>query len=176
MNTEWGTGWNVPPQMLNPTAPPKNPWDALNQDQLLMKHAEMQKQITTLKETEMELRKYIVDRAFPNKHEGTNTLELGNGFELKANVKFNYKLADNKVVENCLDRIALIGNQGAFIAERLVSWKPSFLVTEYRVLQEEAKEGSDAAKAILKIVNDEMLTIDEGAPELKIKEPKGKKK
>jgi len=174
--TEWGTGWNVPPQMLNPTAPPKNPWDLLNQDQLLMEHDALQKQIAKLKETEMELRKYIVDRAFPNKHEGMNTLELGNGYELKANIKFNYKLADNKVVEDCLDRIALTGNQGAFIAERLVSWKPSFLVTEYRVLQEEAKEGSDAAKAILKIVNDEMLVILEAAPELKIKEPRKAKK
>ena len=153
-----------------------NPWDILNQDQLLMKWQRLKDDIETAKAAEMELRKYIISRAFPNKHEGTNTQELGNGYSLKAGVKYNYNLdPDNKKVEEALNKIAMIGNQGSFIAERLVSWKPSFLLTEYRELLKEAEEGNGTSKAILKEIN-AVLTITEAAPTLEIKEPRSKKK
>jgi hypothetical protein len=75
-----------------------------------------------------------------------------------------------------LERIENLGNQGKFIAERLVSWHPSFLVTEYRQLQEDAeKEGSNFAKDALKIIN-EFLVITDAAPSLEIREPKKGKK
>jgi len=64
---------------------------------------------------------------------------------------------------------------GPFIADRLVSWKPTFLLTEYRQLCEDEAKGDKFAKSVLNIVN-EMLTITEGAPSLEIKEPKVKKK
>lgn len=158
----------------NPPANPKpsNPWDSLDQDALLMLHKEKQDALATMKAEELELRKYIVDRAFPQKEEGTNTLELGNGYQLKATIKRNYKLAENPIVEKCLDAVAKIGNQGAFIADRLVSWTPNFLLTEYRKLEEEATT-SEEAKAILKAI-EPMLTITEAAPTLTIKEPKKK--
>jgi len=162
---------NAWPEQLKP--PSTNPWDALSQNELLMKHVALKRAVEDAKEAELELRKYIVNRAFPQKHEGTNTLDLGNGYSLKAGVKFNYQLADNETVEKTLDAIAKIGNDGAFIAERLVSWKPNFLLTEYRKLQEEAAT-SAVAKAILDKVND-MLTITDAAPTLEIKEPKVKK-
>ena len=174
----WSSGWNVQspqiPQQTNWQAPTVNLWGAMSQDQLLMLWDEKKKALSDAKEAEMELRKYIVSRAFPNKQEGTNTLELGNGYQLKAGVKFNYKLAENKIVESCLDRIALMGNMGPFVAERLVSWSPSFLLTEYRNLQEQAKDGDKFAKDVLQIVN-EMLTIDDAAPSLEIKAPSKKK-
>lgn len=176
----WGNSWNTPGQSVGTAtfadAIPRNPLDAMSQDELLVLWDAKKKALTAAKDDEMTMRRYIVGRAFPNAHEGINTQELGNGYQLKAGVKFNYKLANNKIVENCLDRIALIGNAGSFIAERLISWTPNFLITEYRVLQEEAKEGSDVAAQILKIVNDEMLTIDSAAPTLEIKEPKKGKK
>ena len=149
-------------------------WSKLSEDQILMLWKETHEAITAAKNEEMELRKHIVDRAFPDKHEGTNTKDLGEGYQLKAGVKFNYRLADNDTVEKTLDRIRSIGNQGAFIADRLVSWKPNFLLTEYRTLQEEAEKGSIDAKAILKEVT-VMLTIDDAAPTLEIKAPKAKK-
>ena len=167
-------GWDTSIKPTFDNAVPINPLDALSQDELLLKWDALKADLAKAKEAEMEMRKYIVSRAFPDKHEGTNILELGNGYELKAGIKFNYSLADNKTVENCLDRIALIGNQGSFIAERLVSWKPSFLLTEYRNLQEQEKDGDSTAKAVLTIVH-EMLTIKDAAPSL-IKAPKGKKK
>jgi hypothetical protein len=116
----------------------------------------------------------VVSRAFPNANEGTNTVELGNGYELKAGIKYNYKLDENPKVEAGLDAIEKIGNQGKFIADRLVSWTPNFQLTEYRKLQEEAKEGSKDAQEILKIASS-FLTITDAAPTLEIKAPKAKK-
>ncbi len=147
-------------------------WDLLNQDQLLLEWQRLKTEIEAFKAVEMDMRRYIVSRAFPDKHEGTNTQELGNDYKLKAVVKYNYNLdPDNKKVEEALDKIALIGNQGAFIAERLVSWKPSFLLTEYRELQKEKDEGSEIAKAIIAEIH-KVLTIKEATPDLKIVEPK----
>lgn len=161
------------PWPSNPT--PASPWDSMNEDALLMLWQQTKTDIETAKEKEMELRKYIVKREFPKAQEGMNTKELGNGFELKAGVKFNYNLADNDIVEQCLNHIASLGNEGPFIADRLVGWAPSFKLTEYRLLCEAKDKGDERATSILNIVN-KMLTITEAAPELKIKEPKGKKK
>lgn len=163
----WG---NLMPQ--NPQ--PSNPWDAMNEDKLLLLWEDMKKAIEVAKANELELRKYIVNREFPKKEEGMNTKELGQGYQLKAGIKYNYNLADNDTVETCLEKIANLGNAGAFIADRLVSWKPNFLLTEYRQLVEDKEKGSGFAKQCLDIVN-EMLTITEGAPTLEIKAPKSKK-
>lgn len=173
--TEWPkTEWydkaaNV---LINPT--PSSPYDAMNEDQLLMAWDDIKKAITVAAAQEMELRKYIVNRSFPKKEEGMNTKPLGNGYELKANVKLNYNLADNDTVENCLAKVASLGNNGPFIADRLVSWSPNFKLTEYRVLQDDAEKGEKFAQEVLKAI-EPMLTISEAAPELKIKEPKSKK-
>lgn len=169
--------WPNPTMITNhwPTNPvPSSPWDAMNEDQLLLLWQSRKDAIEKAKADEMELRKYIVKREFPKPKEGMNTKELGNGYQLKAGVKLNYNLADNDTVEACLERIASIGNTGSFIADRLISWKPSFLLTEYRQLQIDAEKGEKPAQEILKIIP-EMLTITEAAPSLEIKEPKGKK-
>jgi len=148
--------------------------DSLSQDQVLLKWQEAKDALAKAKDFELELRKYVVSRAFPEKQEGTNTVELGNDYKLKAVIKYNYKLAENAVVQRCLDRVAKTGNEGAFIAERLVSWTPNFLLQEYRAIQEEVEKGNATAKQIYDIVN-EMLTISEAAPTLNIVEPKAKK-
>lgn len=173
----WSNDWSHPTnnpaiQQANVSAAiPTNPFDALNQDELLFKHQKMKEDLEVLKAHEMELRKYIVSRVFPKPNEGMNTLELGAGYELKATVKYHYNLdASNDKIEAALDRIAKIGNRGPIVAERLISWTPAFLLTEYRLLQEE-KDTSAEAKAILQIVN-EILVITDAAPTLAIKEPK----
>jgi len=104
-----------------------------------------------------------------------NTQDLGNGYQLKAGVKYNYNLdSDNNKIEDALLRIGKVSNEGPFIADRLISWTPNFLLTEYRQLQESAQAGSPQAKEMLKIVG-EILTITDAAPTLEIKQPKGKK-
>lgn len=170
----WPVGQNTPIFNQWPSNPtPSNPWDAMNEDQLLLLWEQKKKAIEVAKEEEMDLRKYIVKREFPKANEGMNTKELGGGYQLKAGVKYNYNLADNDKVEDCLNRISQIGNAGAAIADRLVSWKPNFLLTEYRQLVEDKEKGSKFADECLKVIN-EMLTITEAAPTLEIKEPKVK--
>ncbi len=178
----WGSNWpshvaagpqsqaNVAPSKASSAFPE---WDNKSQDEVILEWQSRQQLLTRVKENEMAFRKYVVSRAFPNPHEGTNTLELGEGYALKAGVKFSYNLASNEIVEAGLNKLAKIGNNGSFIADRLVSWTPNFLLTEYREIQKQAKDGLGEAQLMLKIIS-EFLTIDDAAPSLKLKEPKSK--
>ncbi len=175
-NNQWGAqnAWPQPSMAAGVNPQPSSPYDAMSNDELLLAWQKSKDAIEAAKAAEMELRKYVVKREFPKAQEGMNNKDLGNGFTLKAGVKYNYNLADNDKVEDCLNRIAKIGNQGSFIADRLVSWTPTFKLTEYRVLTEEAEKGYSSAKQILAVIAD-MLTIKEAAPTLEIKAPKAKK-
>lgn len=168
--------WSSPPPATAwPSNPvPSNPWDAMNEDNLLMLWQQKKEAIETAKTEEMDLRKYIVSRAFPQKQEGMNNKDLGSGYTLKAGVKFNYNLADNDIVEATLEKLSKLGNAGSAISDRLISWKPNFLLTEYRQLVEDKEKGSKFADDALKVIG-EMLTITEAAPTLEIKEPRKKK-
>lgn len=149
----------------------------LDKDGMLLLWQRVQRKLTIIKEMEMSYRKICAAFLVPAKTEGTNTVELGNGYQAKVVNKYNYKPnPENKIIWKALEKIEAIGNQGKFIAERLFSWSPNFLLTEYRKLQEDAQEGSEDAKAILKIVNTDMITIEEASPTLEIREPKEKKK
>lgn len=165
--------WSTNTTWANPQ--PSSEWDVLNNDQLLLLWEKKKRAIETAKEEEMELRKYIVKREFPKANEGTNKKDLGNGYSLKTVIKYNYNLADNDTVENTLDKLTKMGPEATAIAERLVSWKPNFLLTEYRQLCEDKEKGSQFASTALNIIG-EMLTITEAAPTLEIKEPKARKK
>ena len=160
--------------VLWPTIP-SNPLDSMNEDQLLLLWQDKKNAIERAKVEEMDLRKYIVKREFPKPTEGMNNKDLGNGYVLKAAIKYNYNLADNDTVENTLEKLSKLGNAGSAIADRLVSWKPSFLLQEYRTLQEDKEKGSQFAVQALDVIN-QMLTITEGAPTLEIKAPKDKKR
>ncbi len=151
-----------------------NPLDSMNEDALLLLWQQKKDAIEKARAEEMDLRKYIVCREFPKAAEGTNSKELGNGYTLKAVQKYNYNLADNDTVEATLEKLSNMGPSGAAISDRLVSWSPKFLLTEYRQLQEDKEKGSQFASTALSVIN-EMLTIVEAAPTLEIKEPKVKK-
>lgn len=158
----------MPDEWTNPT--PSDPRDLLDRDTVLMSWQQAKDVLEAAKTTEMEWRKYVVKRAFPNPNEGVNTLSLGGGYELKGTVKYSYKLdKDISKVWAVQNRIAATGNRGAFLADKFFSWKVDFLTTEYKKLLEE--KDSDEAKQILGLIN-EVLTIDDAAPTLAIKEPK----
>jgi len=53
-----------------------NPWDNMNEDQLLLEWQAKKQAIETAKAEEMDLRKYIVAREFPKPSEGMNTRSL----------------------------------------------------------------------------------------------------
>lgn len=155
------------------TIQPVNPLDTMTRDEVLMKWEETKKVLETAKEAEMSMRKYVVSRAFPNATEGVNKVDLGAGYELKASVKFNYKLdTDIDKVSAVHDEISSIGNSGSFIAERLFKWSADLVLKEYRALCE--PNATDEEKQIKKLL-EKVLTVTEGAPTLKIKAPKEKK-
>ena len=138
--------------------------------------------LAELKEREMELRKEAVALGFgKNVQEGVNKLELGNGYELKASVKYNYKLIapegfiGDKVdaVDECIERFTKISNEGSFIAERLFKFDVDMSITEYRKLVEEAEFEPVKAKLLAEL--NRVLLITEAAPTLEIKAPKGGK-
>jgi hypothetical protein len=150
---------------------------SLDKDGMLLLWQNVEAQAKTYKALEMEYRKVCVGFLVPDpiEHEGMNTIPLGAGFEAKAGIKYNYNLKDIDTVEAGLSKLAALGNSGPFIAERLVKWEVSFLLTEYRVLQEAAKSGSAFAKDAIKIIS-EFMVVEEASPTLLIKEPKVKGK
>lgn len=113
---------------------------------------------------ERELRAKIKAELFPDaKPEGTTNLELGMGYKLKLVTKRNYNLASNDKVDEALEAIGKLGNEGTFIAERLVTWHPRLALSEYR-------EAPDNVKAII----DGVLTVTDGTPTVELIEPKAK--
>lgn len=147
----------------------------LDQDGMLLLWKRSKEMLDHWKEREMEWRKVCAAFLVPDKNEGTNTVELGAGYAAKVGIKYNYKLKDNDQVWSGLDRIKALGNDGPFIAERLIGWTPSFKLAEYRILQEDAEKGSAFAKDAIKVISD-FMTMEEAAPTLEIKAPKDKKK
>ncbi len=150
---------------------------SLDQDGMLLLWKRSKETLDHWKALEMEWRKicaaFLVPE--PTRHEGMNTVPLGSGYEAKIGIKYNYKLSnDNEIVWAGLDKIKALGNEGTFIADRLVSWSPNFLLTEYRQLQEDAEKGSAFAKDAIRIIS-EYMTIEEASPTLSISEPKKKK-
>lgn len=140
-------------------------------NKMLVQWEQVKKQLESAKEQEMQLRKQIVDFAFDqNKNSGTERVELGNGYELKAVKKVSYgfiKGNDNKInksaIEKALQKIEKDGAAGELIAERLVQWNPTLSLTEYKLLSDKH----------LKAIN-EVIVTTEGAPTLEIIEPKAK--
>lgn len=125
------------------------------------------------KADEMRLRKEFVDFTFdPNRHEGTERVELHNGYEAKVVKKCNYvfispdptvDVAD--AVDNALNQLEQAGPEGKFVAGRLVKWTPTLSLTEYRNLSPE-----------FKTIVDKVIETRDGAPTLDIIPPKGTKK
>lgn len=182
-NDGWGGSWGnpVPPKQEEFHIPlevkvilSQNNYPE-NRDGLLMLWQKAKEDIEKAKNFEMEIRKLAVKATFDKPKEGMNTVELGNGYIAKASIKYNYNLADNDTVEACLDEISKVGNEGSFIADRLVGWTPAFKLTEYRLIQEGVEKGDQSCIKIMASIN-KMLTITEAAPTLEIKAPKTKTK
>lgn len=116
-----------------------------------------------------------VAKLFPEPKEGTNTIDLGNGYKLKYVHSFNFNLSNSDqpkpesgmeplATDKALDLIEKMGNEGSFIAERLVKWSPELSITEYRKLLPD----SPIKKAI-----DKALKISPAAPKITLETPKG---
>jgi hypothetical protein len=137
-------------------------------DRLIMAWEAQKKTLEVAKDAEMTLRKAVVAFTFdPEKTKGTENVDLGNGWKIKAVKKINYGWIkkDDKVdadaIETALDAIEATGNEGAFIAERLVSWSPTLSVSEYNKLDDKYKKLIDA-----------VIVTTDGAPTLEVVAPK----
>lgn len=145
---------------------------AVERDRLLMLWQDAQKRLETAKAEEMDLRKQVVDFAFDqDKVSGTERIELGGGWQAKAEKKITYGFIqdaegklDRKAVNAALDKIEARSDAGAYIAENLVKWTPALSVTEYKKLTAEDKAAIDA-----------VIVTKEGAPTLEIVAPKAPK-
>lgn len=173
----------VDPVAFNTAAPVVDPLLAkfghLDRDAALVEWQKRKETLEAAKSEEMEMRKYVVLRAFPEPQEGTNRLALGNGYDLKGVIKYGYGFgeATNAEIEAVLDAIAKVGNIGPMLADRLVSWTPNFLLTEYRMLEENAASNAPEKDLLtIKALIDKVLVKKDAAPSLEIVEPKSSKK
>ena len=132
--------------------------DEMTTNDLLMNWQKATTDLLLAKEYEMNIRKYIMGRLFPNAKEGTNNFDLGNGYKLTAVVKFNYKFESNDKVQEMIMEFERIGSD---VSARLVKWKPEPSITEYRKLTGQYKAIADAA-----------IIITDATPSLEIKAPK----
>jgi hypothetical protein len=157
------------------TGAPKKAMTVEERDALLNKWLAAQQALVKAKDEEAKLRAQVVSDIIQAKpgEKGTRNYELNAGYKLKAVLKLNYKL-NNDEVDNTLDRIERIGEEGKFIAERLVKFKPELSVTEYNTISERAANGDSTAKKIIAELN-KILTISDATPSLELVEPKAKK-
>lgn len=133
------------------------------------------------KAAEMEARKVAFNAGFGDTpKEGTNKVELDNGYQLKGVYKLNYNIVapegEDKIdaVDNVIDEFGKIGNEGSFIADRLFKWAVTLSVSEYRKIEEAAKNGSGEARAMMRQL-ERVLEIKPASPTLEIIAPKGGK-
>ena len=142
--------------------------ETANRDAKILAWEAAVKALAAAKDAEAALRKEVLAEAFafdPEAlREGTENFELGNGYKLKAVFKISRNLNnENEAVDKVLSKIEKTGPEGAFIAERLVKWKPELSVSEYKKLPEKFKK-----------LFDEVVTSKESMPSLELVAPKSK--
>lgn len=128
---------------------------------------EASRQLAHWKNEENRLRLAVIARNFPtHKDEGTENFQLdAEGYALKAVFKFNYNLNNrDDAVDKALTKLEKASEEGKFIAERLVKWKPEISVTEWRNLDPKYAKLFDG-----------VLTVSPGTPSLEFVVPKEKK-
>jgi hypothetical protein len=128
--------------------------------------------LDTAKADEMKARKTAFQFAFGGEaKEGTNRVELNNGYALKGVRKVNYKIAaSNEAVDRAEDLMPTLGNEATFLFERIIVWTPDFSKSEYNKLD----TGNPTHRAV-KAEIDKLIETSDGAPTLEIEAPKGSK-
>lgn len=115
-------------------------------------------------ELERNLRQAVMLAFYPEQQpeKGTFNQELGNGYKLKFGFKQNISL-NATLVNDVLSEIERSSEDGRFIAERLVKFKPELSLTEYNNL-------SDNHRRII----DRIVTTKPASPTIEFVEPKAK--
>lgn len=140
-------------------------------DALIMQWKESQTALARAKEVEANLREQVLKLNYSYDpealREGTENIELGGGYKLKAvfkkSIGFVTGKDQNERIEKALQEIEGSCAEGKFIAERLVNWKPALSKTEYDALDAKTR----------KIINKVIITKP-ASPSLELVEPKAK--
>lgn len=115
-------------------ASPKQP----EVDRLIAQWQEACQRLAIAKEDELRLRSLLIALFDPRTIEGTETLPVSHGFKLKAVKAMRYSFPHaNAARDTTLTLAADYGQEGQFIANRLIAWKPELIVREYRTLSDD---------------------------------------
>lgn len=140
--------------------PAHTPFAELSRNNQIIAWQAKKKELDAAKAQEMEMRKHIVDtnsHGFDSTEVGTQNVELGNGWILKAVVRKTYTLdTSNDKVEAALDKLE------DWQADRLVLWSPRMMKKEY-----------DALDPAARLAFDSVVTIGMASPTLTLVAPKG---
>jgi hypothetical protein len=139
-------------------------------DALLLEWKSAHEALTEAKDAEMKLRKRIVDESGlfdPNKEEGTQTVELGAGWKIKAVKSLNYK-TDNANGEafSVLAQLDTMGEVVSHIAKDLFKFDANLRTGKYKEL---AKVSPEAYKLLQTII-----TTKPASPSIELVAPKSK--
>lgn len=116
----------------------------------------VQEQLSKLKNEEQMLRNKIFKGMFTNPVEGTNTVELEDGYALKGKRVIN-RTVDEAAFKASVEELAKNG----IATDRIIKFKPELVVKEYRTLTDEQRNLFDC-----------VLIIKDGMPGLEIVKPK----
>jgi len=138
-------------------------------------------------EYEKTLRLEVTSLCFPNPVAGTQRVNLDSGGKLKLVYGSSYTLGDKELidpvlqekvsvknqVDAALNAIEELGDYGAFLAERLVKWKPELNEPEYKALNKSINDGTASSEEIeAKRIIDSILIIKPASPQLEYEAPK----
>lgn len=142
-----------------------NKFDHLSNDQLLQLWQQTQDQMKSLKAHETEQREAVINRMFKANigSEGTVNIELGNGYKLKGTFKKNINFTNTEELGEILDKMEADSPEGKLLADRIVKWKPSLVLSEYRQLPD------NFANLLNKV-----LIVTDASPSVEIVPPKAK--
>lgn len=139
------------------TLPTTSQMSEAERDQLILSWKAAQDKLAEAKVTEAQLRKKIVD-LFDAKKQGTNKMELGNGYYLKASI------TQTLSVDKDLDKVTkVLGQLDERVVQTFTKWELKVSKPAYDKLLPEEKE---------KLA--EIITIKDSAPQVELVEPKVK--
>ena len=146
----------------------------LNQDQnqLIAEWKQKSDQLAQLKADEAALRTKLVEKLFTaTKLEGTESIDIGWGYRLKASKSLNISATNaSKQTENLLNAIWPIDQT---LATNLVSWKPDVSSKNFRELMDTIdKMPEGEQKNAVRTALAAAITVKPGMPELEMIAPK----
>lgn len=142
-------------------------------DQLIMEWSAKQAAIVKMKahlkeltDSELEQRKQLVKMNFFGAKSGTNRVQLGSGYALKAVIKYYYKITKNEKVDpaDYSHLPEVLSKLPPEIGHKIIKWTPELNESLYKTL---TKEQAD--------IVDLILIKTDGAGELVLEVPKEKK-